>query len=77
MAGRMSAFVPIIRTTAVGACLLGLLGIVLHFASAKERGMMNRVTARIVKNSTTLNTAVPPIDAIAPARTETATFALG
>jgi hypothetical protein len=39
--------------------------------------MMNRVTARIVKNSTTLNTAVPPIDAIAPARTETATFALG
>jgi len=77
MTGRMSAVAPIIRTTAVGACLLGLLGIVLYFATAKERRIMNMSTADRWKSSTILGAAVPPIDAAAPAKVETATFALG
>jgi len=68
---------PVIRGAAVGICLLVLLGIELHAGPARERGVTKMVTEDSVKRSAILAASIPPIDAEAPARTETATFALG
>jgi hypothetical protein len=78
MKGRVRAFMPVIRGAAVGICLVVLLGIELHAGRpARERGVTKMVTEDSVKRSSVLTVSIPPIDAEAPARTETATFALG
>lgn len=68
---------PVIRGAAVGICLVGLLGIELHAGPARERGVTNMLTESSVKRSAVPAASIPPIDAEAPAGTETATFALG
>jgi hypothetical protein len=68
----MSAIAQIMRTTALWVCFSGTLGIVLYFASSREGRLIG-----MTLNNAVLNTTIPPIDRSAPARTETATFALG
>ncbi len=68
---------PVIGGAAVGICLVVLLGIELHAGPARERGVTNMLTEDSVKRGAVLPASIPPIDAEAPARTETATFALG
>lgn len=57
-----------VKFMAIVLCLAGLAAWALHFSDSKRRDM---AYAETIKSS------IPPIDAEAPARTETATFALG
>jgi hypothetical protein len=70
----MNKIVLIFRLTIVSIILIiVLIGLVGggYFSSVKERSEMDIATASVPE------TAIPPIDAAAPAQTETATFALG
>ena len=62
----------IVRMAAGGACLPVLFSLAFSSAPAKERR-----SASMAPNNAVVNASIPPIDRSAPARTETATFALG
>jgi hypothetical protein len=75
MANLVNASTPTLKVVIVGISLVGLiLGAVFlssRISSVEERSAMD------VTTNTAPETAIPPIDASAPAQTETATFALG
>jgi hypothetical protein len=60
-----------VRFTAIVLCLAGLIAGALHLSDSERRDMAYAEPSQSIKPS------IPPIDAEAPARTETATFALG
>ena len=62
----------IVVVAAACVVMLGLGGLAALAASTKERGQMPREATDLAQDS-----RIPPIDAAVPARTETATFALG
>lgn len=64
------AIIPGLMFVAIAVCLVGLGAILLN--SAKWREPMNKAENTVASPVTT-----PPIDAAAPAQTETATFAMG
>ena len=72
MADLIKVVAPAQRTVAVAAGVVGLvlagLGI---FFGLTRRNMLTQTTDAVPR------AAIPPIDAAAPTRTETATFALG
>jgi len=75
MANLVNAFTPALRVLMVVVSLIGLvLGAVFlssRISSVEEKSAMD------VTTNTAPGAAIPPIDASAPAQTETATFALG
>jgi hypothetical protein len=72
MANLIKAAAPALRMVVAGACLVGLgLGAV-YLGSRNERKTMT-----LTPTSSVHKAAIPPIDASAPTKTETATFALG
>lgn len=72
MRGRTSTVASFMRTTALGACFLGILGSILFVAAVRERRLKS-----MIPNNVVMNAAIPPIDRSAPTGTETATFASG
>jgi hypothetical protein len=68
------ATTPSQRTVVLGACVVGLVlgGLGIFFGLTKEKSSMAMTTTTSVQGA-----AIPPIDASAPTKTETATFALG
>jgi hypothetical protein len=62
----------IVVVAAVCVVILGLGGLAALAASTKERGEMSQEATDLAQGG-----RMPPIDAAAPARKETATFALG
>ena len=72
MAHLIGTTAPILKIGVVGACLAGLVLAAVTLVSARERS-----TTAATSISAPEGAAKPPIDAAAPARTETATFALG
>ena len=67
----IKALTPTQRIVAIGACIVVLVLVGLGVLSLKERNAMSEVANSLPR------TSIPPIDASAPAKTETATFALG
>ena len=63
---------PILKIAVSGACLVGLALAAVTLVSSRERNAPAATSIRAPEGA-----AVPAIDAAAPARTETATFALG
>jgi hypothetical protein len=75
MANLVNASTPILKVVIVGISLVGLvLGAV--FLSSRTNSV-EEGSAMDVATNMTPRAAIPPIDASAPAQTETATFALG
>ena len=75
MANLVNALTPALRVLMVVVSLVGLvLGAV--FLSSRISSVEERSAMDVTKN-TAPEAAIPPIDASAPAQTETATFALG
>ena len=60
-----------LRIGVIVVCVMGLSLLTITLYPKKEREKME-----LIKTSA-MNSAIPPLDASAPARTETATFALG
>ena len=80
MANLVNALTPALRVLMVVVSLVGLvLGAVFLSSriSSLEEGSTMDVTTNDVTTNTAPEAAIPPIDASAPAQTETATFALG
>jgi hypothetical protein len=72
MADLLKATTPTLRIVVVGVCFVGLVLGAIYLGSTKERKAMTPPKTNPVPNAT-----LPPIDASAPPKTETATFALG
>jgi hypothetical protein len=72
MADLINATTTILRIMIVGACFVGLVWGAIVLASIRERETMALTKTELVSK-----VAIPPIDASAPTKTETATFALG
>ena len=71
MADLINATTPVQRILVVVVCFVGLVLGALLLASREEK------TVALAETELGARVATPPIDAAAPARTETATFALG
>jgi hypothetical protein len=72
MADLIKATTPTLRIVVVGTCVVGLVLGAIYLGSTKGRKTMTLAMTSPVHKG-----AVPPIDASAPTKTETATFALG
>jgi hypothetical protein len=71
MANLINATTPVQRVLVVVCCVGIILGVI-YLASTKEKETM-----ALAETELGTRAATPPIDAAAPTRTETATFALG
>ena len=67
----IKALTPTQRVVAIGVCIVVLVLVGLGVLGLKERNVTSEVADSLPR------TDIPPIDASAPAKTETATFALG
>ena len=72
MTDLLKATTPTLRIVVVGGCVVGLFLGVIYLGSMKERKTMTPTNTSSIPNAT-----IPPTDASAPTKTETATFALG
>jgi hypothetical protein len=72
MADLIKATTPTLRVVVIGACFMGLVLGAILLGSKKEGEAM-----AVAKPSPVPNVTIPPVDTSVPARTETATFALG
>ena len=71
MADLINITAPTLRIVVVGACVVGLVLGAIYLGSTKERKTMT------VTKTSSVKAEILPTDASAPAKTETATFALG
>ncbi|MGD0827469.1 MAG: hypothetical protein ABSA09_05220 [Desulfobaccales bacterium] len=71
----------VIKILATRISFAAILVLVLTLVAAGEGGRLGTTTATqeetMMRDAAILKTGIPPIDAAAPAKTETATFALG
>jgi len=68
----------LIKILATRVSFAAILVLVLTLMAAGEGGMLTATQeGTMMKDAAVLKTGIPPIDAVAPAKTKTATFALG
>jgi uncharacterized membrane protein YidH (DUF202 family) len=75
MAGRVNVSAPVLRIAVLVVGVAGLLLGAIYLAWQREEKAMNAVD--VTRADVAGQVAIPPIDASAPTRTATATFALG